>query len=202
MSKVRISDELYSQLQKIAEKNNKSIKDIVEEAIKAYLLGIEGIEKALAKIQSKIIPTQFDSKCYYCKRDVKKGELCYYIRYLYADNTTRSFIVCLDCYYKDTALAEWYLKKKRIEVIVRGLQKKADELVKEIESLSLKRDTLTLKKECIELWNEFKKFIFDEDAKKIEEILNRLEHIDERLRELEDALSSFVKRKRVEVAVR
>jgi Ribbon-helix-helix protein, copG family. len=62
--KVRITDELYDQLQKIAEKNNKSIKDIVEEAIKAYLLGIEGVEKPLKQVQSKVIPTQFDSRCF------------------------------------------------------------------------------------------------------------------------------------------
>ena len=68
--KVRITDELYEQLTKIAEKNNKTIKDIVEEAIKAYLLGIEGVEKPLKQIQGKIIPTQFDSRCYYCKREL------------------------------------------------------------------------------------------------------------------------------------
>jgi hypothetical protein len=142
---------------------------------------------------------------FYCKRDVKKGELCYYTRYLYADNTTRSFIICLDCYYKDTALAEWYLKKKRFEVIVRGLQKKADELAKEIESLSVKRDLLTLKKEIIELWEEFKRFMLsDESMKKIEELLSKLEAIEEKLKELEDMMLSLSerKKKRLEVTIR
>jgi len=197
--KIRISDELYEQLQKIAEKNNKSMKEITEEAIKAYLLGIEGIDKPIKQIQGKIIPTQFDSRCYYCKREVKKGELCYYTRYTYADNTTRSFIVCLDCYYKDTALAEWYLKKKRFELIVKGLQKKADELVKEIESLSALRDLQSLKKECAELWEEFKRFMVggDEGIKKIEELLSKAEAIEEKLRELEDYIKAIAeKRKR------
>jgi hypothetical protein len=122
--KIRIADELYDQLQKVAEKNNKTLRDLVEEAVKAYLLGIEGIEKPLKQIQGKVIPTQFDSRCYYCKREVRKGELCYYTRYLYADNTTRSFIVCLDCYYKDTALAEWYLKKSDSKLLLEGCKRK------------------------------------------------------------------------------
>jgi len=201
--KIRISDELYDQLQKIAEKNNKSMKDIVEEAIKTYILGIEGVEKPISKIQSKIIASQFDSRCYYCKREVKKGELCYYLRYVYADSTSRSFIVCLDCYYKDTALAEWYLKKKKLEVIVKGLQKKADELAKEIESLVVQKDLQRLKKECVELWEEFKRFILgDENMKKIEELLSRLEAFEEKLKELEDAMVSLSEKRKRKVEVR
>jgi len=201
--KIRISDELYDQLQKIAEKNNKSMKDVVEEAVKSYLLGIEGVDKPLLKIQSKIIATQFDSRCYYCKREVKKGELCYYLRYVYADNTSRSFVVCLDCYYKDTALAEWYLKKKRMEVIVKGLQKKADELVKEIEALIVQKDLQKLKKECVELWEEFKRFILgDESMKKIEELLTRLDSVEEKLKELEDAMLSLSERRKKKIEVR
>ena len=187
--KVRISDELYDQIQKVAEKANKSIKEVVEEAVKAYLLGIEGIEKPLKAIQGKIILTQFDSKCHYCKKEVKKGELCYYTRYIYADGSTRSFIVCLDCYYKDTALAEWYLKKKKLEHIVKGLEKKANELAKEIESLSVQRDLQSLKRECIELWEDFKKFMFEsEKMEKIEQMIQRLDNLEEKVRELEDNL--------------
>jgi len=187
--KVRISDELYDQIQKVAEKSNKSIKEVVEEAVKAYLLGIEGIEKPIKQVQTKIIPTQFDSRCYYCKREVKKGELCYYCRYVYTDNTTKSFIICLDCYYKDTALAEWYLKKKKLEHIVKGLEKKANELAKEIESLSVQRDLQSLKRECIELWEDFKKFMFEnEKMEKIEQMIQRLDNVEEKVRELEDSI--------------
>jgi len=204
-SKVRVSPELYTQLQKVAEKTNRSIKDVVEEAVKAYLLGVEGIDKPLKTIQGKIIPVQYDSRCHNCRREVKRGELAYYARYIYADNTVRSFITCLDCYFSDTALAEWYLKKKKLEAIVRGLQKRADELARRVEELQVEVDINSLKKECYELWADFKRFMLhdNEGMRKVEELLGRLEVLEEKVKEVEDTLAGLVKRRaKAEVTVR
>jgi len=204
-SKVRVSPELYSQLQRLAEKTDRAIKDIVEEAVKAYLLGVEGIDKPLKAVQGKIIPVQFESRCHHCRKEVRKGELAYYARYVYADGSARSFIVCLDCYYSDTALAEWYLKKKKLEAIVRGLQKRADELARRVEELQVEVDINSLKKECYELWADFKRFMLhdNEGMKKVEELLGRLEVLEEKVKEVEDTLAGLVKRRaKAEVTVR
>ena len=131
--------------------------------------------------------------------------MAYYARYIYADNTARSFIVCLDCYYSDTALAEWYLKKKKLEAIVRGLQKRADELARKVEELRAEADINALKKECYELWGEFKRFMLQdtEGLRRIEEMLDRLEAVEGKVKDLEDTLTGLVKRKaRAEVTVR
>jgi len=204
-SKVRISPELYEQVQRLAERTDRSIKEIIEEALKAYLLGAEALDKPLKTVQGKIIPIQYDSRCHRCRREVKRGELAYYARYIYADNTARSFIVCLDCYYSDTALAEWYLKKKKLEAIVRGLQKRADELARKVEELRAEADINALKKECYELWGEFKRFMLQdtEGLRRIEEMLDRLEAVEGKVKDLEDTLTGLVKRKaRAEVTVR
>jgi len=188
--KVRISEELYEQLQKLAEKSGRSIRDLAEEAIKAYLLGTENIDKPVKAVTGKVIPLQYPSRCKFCGKEIKAGELAYWAKYAFNDNSTRSYVICLDCYYKDTALAEWYLKKKKMESVVRGLKKKADELVEQVEKLQLEYDVSKVKQEVIELWRSFKSvFLSDKDEiQRIGEFFDRLNEVLDRINEIESSL--------------
>jgi len=193
--KIRISDSLYEQLQKLAEKSNRSMRELAEEAIKAYLLGTEQIDKPVKAVTGKIIPLQYPSRCKFCGREIKAGELAYWAKYTFTDNSTRSYVVCLDCYYKDTALAEWYLKKKKLENVVRGLKKKADNLVKEIEKLEVQYNVLMVKKESMDLWKDFRNVLLGTDqsimVEKIDVFMDRLNELFDRISSVEASLHSI-----------
>jgi len=208
--KVRISEELYEKVAKIAEKHSRTIKEVVEEAIKAYVVGAEHVDKPVKGITAKVIPLQYESRCRLCRRTIKAGELAYWTRITYEDGTSKSYVVCLDCYFKDTALAEWYLKKRRLEAVVRGLKKKADELADRVNELQMKYDVLQLKEEVMELWRGFRQSFLNPEnpsdiENKIDQFFDRLNELIDRVSRLESMLSIDVekprKRKRVEEVV-
>ena len=196
--KIRVSEELYDQLAKVADRSGRSMRDLVEEAVRAYLLGTESVEKPIKSIQGKIIPLQYPSRCFFCRKQIKQGELAYWAKYTYSDNTTKSYVICLDCYYKDTALAEWYLKKKKLEAIVRGLKKQADELAEKVGKLRTEYDVISIRKEVASLWNEFKQYVLtpnsSTDSDKLQEFIDRVNELLDKLVGIEASL-------RVEVGV-
>jgi len=185
--KIRISEELYDQLQKLSEKSGKSMRELAEEAIKAYLLGTENIDKPVKAVTGKVIPLQYPSRCKFCGREIKAGELAYWAKYTFTDNSTRSYVICLDCYYKDTALAEWYLKKKKLEAVVRGLKKKADQLAEQVERLQREYDIIKIRQEVIELWRDFKNYTIHDTVtqQKIMEFMDKLNNLLDKVLELE-----------------
>jgi len=190
-SKVRISEELYEKVRQIAEKQGRTIKEVVEEAIKAFILGIEQVDKPIKSVTGKIIPLQYDAKCRICGRQIKAGELAYWAKYTYTDGTSKSYVICLDCYYKDTALAEQYLRKKKLEAVVRGLQKKADELVEQVEKLQAQYDLQQLKSEIFQFWRNVKDAVLSDPnvLKNIDKFFNELNALIERLNAVEAALT-------------
>ena len=201
--KVRISEELYEQLQKLAEKSGRSMRELAEEAIKAYLLGTENIDKPVKAVTGKVIPLQYPSRCKFCGKEIKAGELAYWAKYTFTDNSTRSYVICLDCYYKDTALAEWYLKKKKLEAVVRGLKKKADQLAEQVEKLQMEYDVLKVKQEVLELWRNFKSIFLSTEQnltiQKVEEFMDRLNELLDRVGSLEATLNALLGEKKPKI---
>ncbi|PMQ00708.1 MAG: hypothetical protein CBR30_09770 [Dictyoglomus sp. NZ13-RE01] len=193
--KIRVSEEIYEQLAKLAEKGGRSIRELAEEAIKAYLLGTENVDKPVKAVSGKIIPIQYETKCKFCGKTINKGELAYWVKYTFDDNSSRSYVICLDCYYKDTALAEWYLKKKKLEGIVRGLKNKADQLAEEVEKLQVEYDVLKVKQEVLDLWRNFESLFLSTEqsltTEKMEEFMDRLNELLDRVGSLEATLNAI-----------
>lgn len=180
-TKVRIDSDLYNSVKAIAEKTGKSISDIVEEAVRAYLIGAESSteSKPIKSIMTRIITTHFAGKCLRCRSDIPQGELAYYVRIVYSDNTVKSYLLCLDCYYKDTALAQQYLKKRKLEIIIRGLQKRAEELANEVERLQAQVELSKIKSELATLFNNFKSVILDPNSDYASKFLQIIEGINQ-----------------------
>jgi len=191
---VKINEALYEKLREFCEKNNLTIREYVEESIKLRLYGGHS-DKPIKGIKDKIIPLNYPDRCHVCGKPLKKGELAYWIRYTFTDNTTKSIVVCLDCYYKDTALAEWYLKKKRLESIVRGLKKKADQLAQEVSILQERRDLALIKRELMGIWFNFMTLVNTSklDNSKLEEFLIKIEDLMDKVDQIALALSVEVK---------
>jgi len=182
-SKVRVSSELYEELKKIAEKSSKSMRELVDEAIRAFILGKQGVEgKEIKGITSKIIPLQYPAKCKKCGKQLNPGELAYWVKIVYTDNTVRSYIYCLDCYYKSSALKEYYLNKKKLEIIVKELKKEANELAHKVlelrdkeEFYKLANDIKSLVREVYEVLDYITDPEKEEKLRKLIEILDKLE---------------------------
>ena len=195
---VKISDELYDQLSQLAEKSNRQIKDLLEEAIKLYLLGSQHVEKDVKQVQGRVIPLHYPSKCRSCGRELREGEPAYWCKFTYSDGTVKSQVLCLDCYYKDTSLAEKYLKERKLRLTIKGLQKMADELADEVERLRLERSLLELKREVRSWWEELKRAPFDPDElRKLEELRLKAEELMDKASSLEDQLKLLPQRRRV-----
>jgi len=195
MTQVKLSQDIYEKVRKIAEKSNRSIKEVVEEAIKIYLLGAEGIDKDVKGVQQKWISVQYPTSCRRCGKRLNPGDLAFWIKYTYSDNSTRSFVYCPDCYYTsfDQSLAKKFLKQKELEATIRGLKKEAERLAEEVNRLKQQYDILQLKEEVFKLYREFHSFLgesitSDEKLAKVNEFLERLQDVIDRLNRLEATL--------------
>jgi len=190
-TKVRVSKELYDKLNEIAKRQNTSIRELVDRAIKVYLYGLEGEEeKAIKRIQGKIIQVNYPSRCRVCGRQIEKGELAYYVRTEYEDNSSKSYLICLNCYYKDTALANMYLRKKQLERIIKGLKKMADSYASKVEKLKVQAELYSLKNETIRLLETVIQYIRDNptNIQRVYELKENIEELSKKLDELEAEL--------------
>ena len=188
--KVRISRELYDKLKEISEKTGKSIRELVDHAITLYIMGnVGGETREIKSITNKFITLQYNDKCDKCGKDLKQGELAYWVKIQYNDNTARSYVYCLDCYYSENGLAEYYLRKKKLEAIIKGLDKKANELVKEVDFIDKLRELRDIENEIKYNWNTLLDIVGNGETQKLNEILDLLTNILERVMKLEKELT-------------
>lgn len=159
-TKIRVSQDIYEKIRRLAEKSGKSMRELAEEAINAYLLGAEGAEgKDVKGITAKIIPLQFPTRCKKCGRQLQPGDLGYWAKITFTDNTVRSYTICLDCYYQGTALKEQYLKKRKLEIVVRELRREADRLADQVEELRAYTRLVEAKKELLKMVREARELL-------------------------------------------
>lgn len=194
MGVIKVSDDLYQELQKLAEKKGRAVKEIADEALRAYLFGTGLAGKDIKSIKSAIISIHYQSKCARCGAQLNVNDLAYYIKYEYADGGVRSFVYCLDCYYSSSALKEQYLTKKKLESIVRALKKEADELSEQVVKLRSEAKLYSLKYDILRLYRDFVDHMSDQDLKqKLSEFLEKLDEIDTRINSILEDMKYFNK---------
>jgi len=202
MSVVRVDKEIYEKIKDLAEKTNRDIKDIVDEALRLYVLGSIDKDKEIVEVKSDIITLQYDTKCYRCKKELKAGELAYWIRYVYSDNTKRSYVFCLECYYQSMGLKNQYLTKKKLEIIIRSLKAEADELSKKVLQLRTEVKLYDLRSELYKLYKDLIQHLTDQDLKnKLIEISDKLSDLDKKVNDLIEDLKiiPMIKTKKTKV---
>jgi hypothetical protein len=200
MGVIKVSDELYNELQKLAEKKGRAVKELADEALRAYLFGSGLAGKDIKSIKSAIISIHYQSKCARCQAQLNVNDLAYYVRYEYADGGVRSFVYCLDCYYSSSALKEQYLTKKKLEAVVRALKKEADELSEQVVKLRSEAKLYSLKYDILRLYRDFVDHMSDQDLKqKLSEFLDRLEEIDARINNILEDMKYFNKVKPIQM---
>lgn len=133
---VKISESLYAKVKEFAEKRQTTIRDIVERAISLYLQGVEigKIDKEIKGITDKDIVVQYKARCFLCGKPIEPGEVAHYLKIVYTDNSARSFIAHLSCWTEkyDTSLAKAIIKRERIKMEIKSLEKYRKKLVEDI----------------------------------------------------------------------
>jgi len=158
-------------------------------------------EKPIKKIiEKEDFPIMYPTKCRRCGKRLDVGERVYYLKYIYEDGTTQTYILCQDCYLEGKPLARYYRKKKELEVIIKQLKKEADRLAEKVTSLErfakLADEVDELHRKAIEFYKSFTKEVMDAIADEslksnimkgledLQELLDRLSKVERQLGEL------------------
>jgi len=183
LKQVKVSDEVYEQLKKIAEKNgNISLNDVVKMLLNLYLGGSS--ERTIDKILTKEFIADRELYCSVCKRKINVGEPVTWVKYVYSDGSSVTRYLCFEC--ANPHLGKLYKKKKEMEVVVKQLKKEADQLVEQIQQLEQVADVLKLKKEIMDFWNSIRMvFTNDPNLQKVDMFFDKLNELIDKVNRLE-----------------
>jgi metal-responsive CopG/Arc/MetJ family transcriptional regulator len=185
---VKLSDDLYEQLEKLVEKTGKSKADIIRDALLMYLgIGVVS-DKAISDTKSYVAPAIYSGKCTKCGKEIRAGDPAGFIKIIYEDKTRKVLLYCLDCYYSisDRTIAQLEVKKAKLEHVIRALNREKSRLVKEIEELEKLTETTSKIKTVIADLELYSNQVFQGDNEALKKLLFEL-------RELNDLLAEFLR---------
>ena len=183
MKQIKVSEDVYEQLKKIAEKNGGiSLNDAIKMLLNIYLGGSS--ERTIDRILSKEFVADREIMCSHCKRVVKVGEPVQWVKYLYSDGSAVTRYLCFEC--ANPHLGKIYRKKKEMEIIVKQLKQEADKLVEEINQLEQVKEVYTVKSEIMQFWRDIKTtFINDPNLQKVDTFFDKLNELLDKVNRLE-----------------
>ena len=189
---LRMEDSLYEKVKNKAEElGNKSINDVIVEAIKQYLKGRQVVIENLPR--AKIIVTKYDTECMLCKNTVSRNERVLWFR---------GFgVVCTKCLLSnvsekllDTDKNKKYIKLlaelKKLETLRKEAKQYLDDLLVKIATLEETIKVYELKRQVKELLTMVNDYYFftlsgkidnKEFISKMNEVLNKLNEVLEAL---------------------
>jgi Ribbon-helix-helix protein, copG family. len=199
---IKVSEETYNEIKKLAEKMNMSMSQFVEHLLELYKTG-GSEEKAIKKIVEKEdFPLLYPSRCRECGKELKAGDRVYYVKYVYEDGTSKTYITCTDCYINGRArsLALVYRKKRELEAVIKELKKEADVLAEKVNNLERINSIIS---ECERLYQEvqntYRNFVntlmdvySSDTGEKIMKIFEEVMGISQRLASLEKEVARVV----------
>jgi len=198
MTVVRLNPEAYEVVKRIAEQTGKSINEVVTEAINAYYRGLSPEGKQIKRI-SDIKPwvLKAPARCAGCGKELKAGERVMYQFVEYEDKSRKHIFICLDCSVEENSLAKLYVKKYQLEKTIRGLKKLADSYAEQLTTISRIQDFYTtvhdITKELRVLRDYFKQYQHPREVLElVTKFMDRLESMENRVREVEEGLRELV----------
>ena len=192
MKAIKLPDDIYETIRKEAERRNWSMAQFVQHLIELWRTG-GSEEKPIKKIiEKEDFPIMYPTRCRKCGRLLKPGDRVYYVKYVYEDGTSQTYILCQDCYLEGRmkTLAKTYRKKRELEFIIKQLRREADLLSAKVSKLerlyNLAQDLESLAARARELYSSFTKEVMDaiKDEKLSEAIMKGLEDLQELLNRL------------------
>ena len=190
VKQIKVSDDVYEQLKKIAEKNGGiSLNDVVKMLLNLYLGG--SAERTIDKILTKEFIADRELFCSVCKRKINIGEPVTWIKYVYSDGGSVTRYLCFEC--ANPHLGKLYRKKKEIETIVKQLKQDADKLVEEVNQLEQAVEVAKLKKEVMDFWRAFSEtFSNNPDYRVVEQFLDKFNELLDKVNRLEATVKPVI----------
>jgi predicted DNA-binding protein len=185
---VKLSDDLYEQLEKLAEKTGKSKADIIRDALLTYLgIGVVS-NKAISEAKSYTAPAIYSGNCTKCGKEIKPGDPAGFIKIIFEDKTRKVLPYCLDCYYSvsDKTIVQLEVKKAKLERVIRALSREKSRLVKEIEELEKLAEATSKIKAVITDLELYSSQVYQGDNEALKKLLFEL-------RELNNLLAEFTR---------
>jgi Arc/MetJ-type ribon-helix-helix transcriptional regulator len=173
---VKLSEELYEQLEKLAEKTGKSKADIIRDALLMYLgVGVVS-DKAISEAKSYVAPALYSGKCMKCGKEIKPGDPAGFIKIVYEDKSKKVLLYCLDCYYSmsDKTIVKLEVKKAKLEHVIRALNREKSRLIKEIEDLEKLTEASNKLKPIISDLNSYIEKVFQGNNEELKKLLFEL----------------------------
>ncbi|MEM4976220.1 MAG: hypothetical protein QXT64_02730 [Desulfurococcaceae archaeon] len=186
---VRISSEAKKLVEEIASRTNRSVSQLVSEAIFRTYLGVDkvvenAVDKKITDIKTETFKAKSDKLfCSICKRQINKDEIVTVITVHYDDNTVSKTFYCYSCYMSETISDEKLLslEKKLYELrrVKRLLESEKKKLLDEVGKLEKILYNLTFLHEVELLVRELlnKQNLTDEDKKRIFEFEKKLNEL-------------------------
>ena len=160
MKQIKVSDNVYEDIKSLAENKGMSMNQFVQYLLELYKSG-GSEDKPLKKIiEKEDFPIMYPTRCKECKKELKPGDRVYYVKYIYEDGTSRTYITCMDCYLKGKAksLAKIYRKRRELEVVISQLKKEANVLADKVNRLESMYDIAL---ECEKIYKDLQRFYRD-----------------------------------------
>ncbi|MHC1627969.1 MAG: ribbon-helix-helix protein, CopG family [Candidatus Nezhaarchaeales archaeon] len=187
---IKISDELYEQISSVAEKQGKTIKEVVEEALQQYLGVLQGVSKDEDVEDVKTVEDWrllFDSKCEICKGDIKAGEHAVRVIITLKDGRKVNKFYHKECYlfHSDKLMAKYYVKKRQLQRIIKALEAQCNEYADRILEIEDKVKLAELQERfqhVLKLVEDYLTEFKDEQLKQIHEEIKKLKQDIEELR--------------------
>jgi len=134
---VKLSEDLYNQLEEYAQKNNKTKSDVIRQALIMFFGISEVADKQIKTTIAKITPALYSSRCKKCNRELSQGEIIGLIKIVYEDNSHKTFVYCLDCYYSlsDKTIVDLEVKKVKLQKTISAFKREINRLVNIYEEL-------------------------------------------------------------------
>jgi len=203
MKAIKVDDETYELLNQLAEKYGTSIKDVASRAIKLFYAGMEHVpvDKEITKIEEKIITLKYPTRCKKCRRELKQGDIAYWIRYTYSDKSTKSRILCIECYsseqIRDKELGKLIVEKYRIKREIKVLKEEEKRLLERIMELKYIVDLNDLKYRLSVLIEHLENVF--ENKEELRAVREELESLVEKVKEMEEFTKSVILPKYVRI---
>lgn len=184
---VKIPIALNVKLKEYCEKNNKTVKEVVCDALEQFL------KRKSDDAGLRQIVVKYKGKCVRCGKEIDVGEIAYY---------GSGLLVCIECFAKQTGhlpdlkkALNAYVAYRRYKALANEAKRELDALVERINDVQIMEDmsSIVSKIEAVlQTLNDYVTYVERND--KLDEIISKLDEIKEKMDEIIAARAFKIKK--------
>jgi len=196
---VKVDGELYTQIASIAEKQGKTIKEVIEEAIQQYLGVMHAVKKDEDVEDVKTVEDWrllFDSTCEICKGNIKAGEHAVRVIITLRDGRKVNKFYHKECYlfHSDKLMAKYYVKKRQLQRIIKALEAQCNEYADKIIEIQDKVKLAEIQQLFQQTLQLLQDYLYEFKEEQLKQVMENIKKLKQDVEELRLALTMKIKR--------